>query len=169
MNRDHSLLMAYVCVIGLLLWATSGSAQDKVPSSRKSICELPHPESICSASNTCGSAGVPCSVDVKRTADSAAATASIADSKANAPFCVKAGTKVMWRSLSRNTGFVIDFGSSSPFGHPDAIIGGSNRSVTVVAKKTGCFKYSTGACVSGAAYGLCDSGEADLIVIGASE
>jgi len=108
-------------------------------------------------------------VDVKRTSDSAAAVAGIANPKANAPFCVKTGTKVTWQSLSKDTGFVIDVGSRSPFDPPGAVIGGSDRSVTVVAKKPGCYKYSTGACVSGAIYGMCDSVEGDVIVVGTIE
>lgn len=170
MNRDRSSMMVYGCVLGLLiLCAGLGTAQDKHHGDRKSVCEAPHPESICGANNTCGSPAAPCSVDVKRTADSAATIANISESKANAPFCVKSGTKVTWHSLSKNTGFVIDFGSSSPFDHPDAIIGGSDRAVTVLAKNPGCFKYSTGACVSGAVYGMCDSVEADLIVVGGTD
>lgn len=170
MKRDRSWMVANICILGLLLlYAGPGRAQDAHHGNRKSVCEAPHPESICGSNNTCGSAASPCAVDVKRTADSAASIASISEAKANAPFCVKTGTKVTWHSQSKNTGFVIDFGSSSPFDHPDAIIGGSDRSVTVVAKNPGCFKYSTGACVSGAVYGMCDSVEADLVVVGGSD
>ena len=150
----------------LLLLAAPGGAQEKRHSHHQSVCSAPHPESMCNESNTCGSASTPCMVDVKRTSDSAAAVASIANPKANAPFCVKAGTKVTWESLSKDTGFVIDFGATSPFDPPGAALGGSDRSVTVVAKRPGCFKYSAGACVSGAAYGMCDSVEGDVIVVG---
>jgi hypothetical protein len=152
----------------LLLLAAPGVAQGKHHSHHQSVCSASHPESMCNESNTCGSASIPCKVDVKRTSDSATAVASIADPKANAPFCVRAGTKVTWQSLSKDTGFVIDFGATSPFDPPGAAIGGSDRSVTVVAKRPGCFKYSTGACVSGATYGMCDSVEGDVIVIGGS-
>ena len=165
MNPERNLLMGELCVVVSVILLTSvGSAQEK-GHSRKSVCSTPHPESICGASNTCGSAATPCTVDVKRTADSAASIASVADAKANTPFCIKNGTKVTWQSLSKNTGFVIDFGPSSPFEPPGAILGGSDRSTTVVAKSQGCFKYETGACVSGAIYGMCDSVESDLIVV----
>jgi hypothetical protein len=33
-----------------------------------------------------------------------------------------------------------------------------------VAKKPGCFKYSAGACQSGAIYGMCGTADAELIV-----
>ena len=166
MNSTYSLRSGCVCVLAsAILLSIGGRAQEK-SHSRKSACSAPHPESICSTSNTCGSTSTPCMVDVKRTSDSAASIASVVDAKANTPFCVKTGTKVTWQSLSKDTGFVIDFGPSSPFDHEGAILGGSDRSTTVVAKSPGCFKYSTGACVSGSIYGMCDSVESDLIIVG---
>ena len=169
MNSKHRLSIGWMCVLAsAILLSNGGRAQEK-RHSRKSVCSAPHPESICSTSNTCGSTSVPCMVDVKRTADSAASIASVSDPKANTLFCVKTGTKVTWQSLSKNTGFVVDFGSSSPFNPPGTILGGSDRSTTVVAKSPGCFKYSTGACASGAIYGMCDSVESDLIVMGGAD
>lgn len=166
MSREiRSVIRRVGILLLLVLFSESGIAQDKRHSNRKSVCTVPHPESICNDNNICGSNGE-CTIDVKRTADSAASIASIADAKANAPFCVKTGTKITWHSLSKNTGFVIDPGPASPFDPPGAIIGGSDRSVTVVAKNPGCFKYSTGACVSGATYGMCDSADADVVVVG---
>jgi plastocyanin len=105
---------------------------------------------------------------VKRTANAASATADIQNAKANALFCVKAGTTVQWKSTGKNIGFVVDMGSASPFDPAGAIIGGSDRSVTVVAKKTGCYRYSAGACMSGAIYGMCGTGYAKLIVVGSN-
>jgi len=169
MNSERNWLSAGICVwVSVVLLTTVGSAQEK-GQSRKSVCSTPHPENICGTSNTCGSASTPCTVDIKRTAESAASIASVAGAKANTPFCIKSGTKVTWQSLSKNTGFVIDFGSSSPFEPPGTILGGSDRSTTVVAKNPGCFKYSTGACVSGATYGMCDSVESDLIVVSGTD
>jgi hypothetical protein len=43
-------------------------------------------------------------------------------------------------------------------------MGGSDRAVSVVAKRPGCFKYSVGACVAGATYGMCDSKNAEMVV-----
>jgi len=54
-------------------------------------------------------------------------------------------------------------GPNTPF-DADDIIGGSDKSVTVVAKKPGCFKYSVGACLSGEIYGMCGNSTAKLIV-----
>jgi plastocyanin len=78
---------------------------------------------------------------------------------------VKTGTTVAWNSTGKNIGFVVDVGPSSPFEPSGAIIGGSDRSVSVVAKKPGCYKYSAGACMSGAIYGMCATANAELIII----
>ena len=78
---------------------------------------------------------------------------------------VKVGTTVTWKSTSKGTGFVIDFGASSPFDSPDAITGGTDHAVSVVATKPGCYRYSIGACVSGATYGMCDTKMAELVVV----
>jgi len=102
-------------------------------------------------------------VDIKRTASAASVTPGIPGAKENAPFCVKVGTKVTFKSESKNVGFVLDFGSSSPFSQA-AIIGGSDRPVTAVANKPGCFKFSAGACVSGAIYGMCGETSTEIIV-----
>jgi len=167
MNSHRMSIIGCVGMLGfLLLHGAAGIGQHKQQNDRKSACTAAHPENICGVNNTCGSSSTSCTVDVKRTADSAAAKANIPDAKDNALFCVKAGTKVTWQSESKNTGFVIDFGTSSPFDPPGTVIGGSDRSVTVVAKTPGCFKYSTGACMSGAIYGMCDSVDGDVIVLG---
>ena|SRR5271156_5183236 len=165
MRIQHSFIIHCTSlVIACLLLAAYGVAEEHA--NAKYICAEPDPEQMCTAGNTCGSASAPCSVDVKRTADAASSTPSIPKAKANAPFCVKVGTTVNWQSSSKNTGFVVDFGPSSPFGSEGAIIGGSDRSVPVVAKKQGCFKYSAGACVSGAIYGMCGSVDTELVVTG---
>jgi hypothetical protein len=133
-------------------------------SSNKYACMEVNPAQLCTAANTCGSASTPCTVDVKRTSDSASVTPSIPNAKGNSLFCVKIGTKVTWNSTEKDNGFVVDLGPASPFDPSGAIIGGSDRSVSVVAKRKGCFKYSAGACRSGAAYGMCDTANAQLIV-----
>jgi hypothetical protein len=129
----------------------------------KYICSEPDPESLCTAANICGSATAPCVVDVKRTAASASVTPTIPDAKSNMPFCVRSGTTITWKSLSKDTGFVVDFGPSAPFAR-GTILGGSDRSASVVAKKQGCYKFSAGACVSGATYGMCASVDSELVV-----
>jgi hypothetical protein len=132
------------------------------------ICSETHPGSVCNATTTCGSASLPCVVDIKRRGGtSASSTPDIPNAKGNAPFCVKVGTTVTWQTSSKNTGFVLDFGPSSPFetlNTPGTIIGGADRPVSVVAKKPGCYKYSVGACVSGSIYGMCGSSSAEIVV-----
>ncbi len=148
--------------VTLLLLCSAAWAQK----SSKYACSEPNPASLCNAANTCGSASTPCSVDVKRTAQAASATPSIAGAKGNSTFCVKTGTTVVWKSDTKNQGFVVDVGPTSPFEPSGAIIGGSDRSVSTVAKTPGCYKFSAGACLSGAVYGMCGNGSAELIVVG---
>ena len=131
----------------------------------KYACSEPNPQSQCNASNTCGSASLPCIVDVKRDNQGASATPGMPNAKGNSTFCVKTGTTIVWKSTQKNTGFVVDFGPSSPFGSDDAIMGGAKRPVSVTARKAGCFKYSAGACISGEIQGMCGSGTAMAIII----
>ena len=135
----------------------------KEKDSNKYLCSESNPQGMCNSSTTCGSASAPCTVDIKRTANAASVTPSIPGAKDNAPFCVKVGTKVTFKSESKNVGFVLDFGTSSPFGQ-GTIVGGSDRQVSVVANKPGCFKFSAGACVSGAIYGMCGETSTEIIV-----
>lgn len=127
-------------------------------------CVEPDPTAYCTEGKMCGSASNPCSVDVKRTSDAASATPGFPGAKGNDPFCVKVGTTVVWKSDTKHQGFVVDMGPSSPFAVED-IIGGSDRSVKAIAKKPGCYRYSAGACLSGAIYGMCGNGNAEMIVI----
>src|SRR5271170_3809543 len=126
-------------LLPLVLLSGSLGAQAQSSKSTKYACSEPNPAALCNAANTCGSASSPCTVDVKRTANSAESVASIAKPKGNATFCVSAGTTLTWQSTSKNTGFVVDFGPSDPFAQGGTIIGGSDRSVPVVAKKPGCY------------------------------
>jgi len=145
----------------LLLFLGNSNAESK---DSKYVCSEPNPAQLCSSANTCGSSSSPCSVDVKRTADSASSTPSIPNAKGNSLFCVKVGTTIKWNSSGKDNGFVVDVGPASPFEPAGAIIGGSDRSVSVLAKRPGCFKYSAGACQSGATYGMCGTADAELIV-----
>lgn len=63
---------------------------------------------------------------------------------------------------------VVDVGPSSPFEPGGAIIGGTDRTISVVARKAGCYKYSAGACMSGAIYGMCGTADAEFIVKGSN-
>jgi hypothetical protein len=160
--RSCAVSCTSLCLM-LLVSLSNATAQSK---SSKYACSEPNPAQLCTAANTCGSSSSPCTVDVKRTADSASSTPSIPNAKGNSLFCVKVGTTVMWKSTGKDNGFVVDVGPASPFEPGGAIIGGSDRSVSVVAKRTGCFKYSAGACQSGAIYGMCGTANAELIVMG---
>jgi plastocyanin len=153
-------------LLPIFLLSSSVGGQAQSSKGNKYACSEPKPAALCNASNTCGSASTPCTVDIKRTSYAAQATPSIPNAKGNSTFCVKTGTTVTWQSTSKNTGFVLDFGPSSPFDQGGTIIGGSDRTVSTVAKKEGCYKYSAGACVSGAIYGMCGTGNAELIVVG---
>ena len=162
-NRSFSIWCPLLRV-GVFLAAGFATAQSKKAS--KYACSEPNPAQLCDASNTCGSASTPCEVDVKRTSNGASSTPGIPNAKSNKLFCVTAGTTVTWKSTSKNIGFVVDTGTTSPFEPAGAIIGGSDRSVSVVAKTAGCYKYSAGACASGAIYGMCKETSAELVVIG---
>jgi plastocyanin len=140
----------------------SGSVASHAQNS-KDVCADPSAAAqMCTAANTCGSASNSCRVDVKRTADSASSTPSIPKAKGNPLFCVSVGTTVLWKTTD---GFVVDLGSSSPFDPAGAIRGGAARSVSVVAKRTGCFKYSVSACHPGEVYGMCGTANPVIIVV----
>jgi len=148
-------------LLPIVVLSTYATAQSK---SSDYACSAKVSAQMCTAENTCGSASTPCSVDVKRTANAASSTPSIPNAKGNSLFCIKPGTTVQWKSTGKDIGFVVDFGPASPFDPPGAIIGGTDRTVSVVAKKPGCYKYSAGACRSGAIYGMCGQTNVQLII-----
>lgn len=147
------------CVTAMLV--TSGMAQKK----NKYACAEPNPASLCTAANTCGSAGAPCVININKDGNSATATAETQEKKKNGLFCVKVGTTVNIMSSNKNTGFVLDFGPTSPFTPDDPIIGGGKNSVSVKAQNAGCYKFSVGACYSGATYGMCGNSAAEAVVV----
>lgn len=149
-------------LLPLVMLSSYAVAQSK---NNKYACSEANPAQLCTAANTCGSASSPCSVNVKRTAYAASSTPDIPNAKSNSLFCVKVGTTVQWKSTSKNVGFVVDISSTSPFDPDGAIIGGSDRTVSVVAKTPGCYKYTAGACVSGAIYGMCGQANAELVIV----
>jgi hypothetical protein len=148
-------------LLALLSCGEAALAQKKNPY----LCKEPDPASLCNAGNTCGSPSQPCLVNVKRTADAASATPSMPGAKGNKLFCVKVDTSVTWRSGSKHQGFVVDMGPTSPFDPPDDIIGGAEKDVTVRAKVPGCYRFSAGACRSGAIYGMCGNGISELVIV----
>ncbi len=146
-----------VIVLALLAQNQNAHAQKK----NSYACKEPDPTTLCTPANTCTEN---CSVDVKRTSQAASATPSISGAKGNSTFCVKAGTEVTWKSDTKHQGFVVDMGPNSPF-DPADIIGGSEKSVTTTAKTPGCYRYSAGACLSGAIYGMCGTGYAEVVIL----
>jgi hypothetical protein len=149
-------------ILPLLVLSAYAPAQSK---SNAFACKETNAAQLCNPANTCGSTSTSCGVDVKRTASAASSTPDIPGAKSNSLFCVKAGTTVEWKSTGKDIGFVVDFGSASPFVPAGAIIGGSDRSRAVVAKTPGCYRYSAGACMSGAIYGMCGQTNAEVVVI----
>lgn len=157
-----SLMVATVALSAGVLSATEQQ------NTKKHVCTETNPQSLATPANACGSKGNPCVVDVKRTGGSVSVTPTIESGKSDPLFSVQVGTTVVWESTQKDTGFVIDFGSSSPFNR-GAIIGGSDRSVSVVATKPGCYRYSAGACVAGAIDGMCNSADVELVVTPAAK
>ena len=147
-----------------LLVASYMVGQNTKKKVKDDACSASNPASVCAAENTCGSSSAPCSINIRRSGGSyATATPSIPDAKSNKVFCIKVGTTVTFMSSSKNTGFVIDF-DTDPFDHEGAIIGGSDRPITVTAKHPGCYTYSVGACTPGSVYGMCGNANTQLII-----
>ncbi len=154
---------AVFCLMLLVLFsAVLAQAQKKNTNSY--ACTTPNPESLCSAAITCGSASAPCTISIKKDGGGASVTPDIAGAKANKLFCVKAGTKMNFEAKNKNTGFVLDFGPKTPFDKEDSIVGGSNKPDSATAKNPGCYRFSAGACVSGAIYGMCGTQMVEMVV-----
>jgi plastocyanin len=164
--KIHRYLAALCCLVVLPLVLTSFIVgKDTQKKIKGDVCSNSNTASICSAANTCGSASSPCSIDIRRSGGtSATATPNIPDAKSNKAFCIKVGTTVTFTSSSKNTGFVVDFGSKDPFDHEGAIMGGADRPITVTAKHPGCYTYSVGACTAGTVYGMCGNTDTQLVI-----
>ena len=152
----------------LLLWSfvvllscAIGQAQKK----SKYVCDEAQPESMCSAANTCGSASSPCTIDITRSGSSANVKPGIPSAGNNQFFCIKAGTTVVWMSSNKNNGFMVSFGTDSPFDPDNPIIGGGKKQVTTKASTPGCYKYDAGAFRSGAIYGMSGGTKPELVIL----
>ena len=143
------------------LSCTTAQAQKK----SKYICEEAQPENMCNASNTCGSASSVCTIDITRSATSAKVKADIADSGNGHLFCVKSGTTVVWKSSNKNNGFMVSFGTDSPFDPDSPIMGGGQKQVRTTAREPGCYKYDAGAFRSGTVYGMSGGSKSELIIL----
>ena len=128
-------------------------------------CDDEKPESMCTAANTCGSPSSPCKIDVTRTGDSANVKPSIPDTKNNRLFCIKTGTTVIWMSSNKSDGFLVSFGSDSPFDPDGPIVGGAKKPITTKATTPGCYKYDAGAFRSGAIYGMSGGNSLEVVIL----
>jgi hypothetical protein len=127
-------------------------------------CTTPNAESLCRAAITCGAASAPCTGAIKKDGGGASVTPDIAGAKSNKLFCVKAGTKMNFEAKNKSTGFVLDFGPKTPFDKEGSIVGGCSKPDSATAKNPGCYRFSAGACVSGAIYGMCGSQMVEMVV-----
>ena len=162
----NKLVLASLSVVGLASFLTllaTGSANDK--KSKATVCSNPHPEQLCTAANTCGAGGTTCELEVRRADGGTGASVkpNVEKFSNNDVICIDKGTSVIWKGGGKNTGIMVDFGGNSPFDQK-TISGGSDRPVTLVVKKAGCFKYSVGACTPGSVYGMCGNSDYELIV-----
>ena len=155
---SFSALLGLSCVV---LLNCTAQAQKK----SKYVCDEPDPASLCTAANTCGSASSPCKVDITKVRGSSSVTPGIPGAKGNQFFCIKSGTTVVWMSSRKNTGFMVSFGTDSPFTPDDPIMGGGQKQVTVKATTPGCYKYDAGAFVSGATYGMGAGSKPELVIL----
>jgi hypothetical protein len=131
----------------------------------KYVCDEPQPADLCNAANTCGSGSEPCKIDVRKSGGGSTVKPGIPNAKNNQFFCIKAGTSVTWMTSSKNTGFMISFGTDSPFDPDDPIIGGGSKPITVKAQNPGCYKYDAGAFYSGAVYGMSGGSKPELVIV----
>jgi plastocyanin len=155
--RGSLLLLSSIALANCL----TAQAQNK----SKYTCNETQPENMCSAANTCGSTSAQCTVNITRGSYSANVKPRIPDAKNNQLFCIKAGTTVVWMSSKKNNGFMVSFGSDSPFDPEGPIMGGGKKSVTTKATTPGCYKYDAGAFTSGTVYGMSSGSKQELIIL----
>ena len=154
-----SALFLLSCVV--LLCCATAQAQKK----SKYVCDERQPESLCNAANTCGSLSSPCTIDITRSGDSSKVKPRIPNAKNNQFFCIKVGTPVVWMSSNKNNGFMVSFGTDSPFDPDNPIMGGGKKQVRTTASTPGCYKYDAGAFRSGTVYGMSGGSKAELVIL----
>ena len=159
LSNSSSRLFLWSCVI--LLSCIVAQAQKK----SKYTCDEAQPESMCNAGNTCGSESSPCTIDIRRSADSCNVKPGIPNAKNNQLFCIKAGTTVVWMSSNKNNGFMVSFGTDSPFEPDGPIMGGGQKQVTTKAITPGCYKYTAGAFRSGTVKGMSGGSHPELVIL----
>ena len=161
--QHHFKARCALCLFFLfLLNCAAAHAQKK----GKYVCEEDQPENMCNAANTCGSASSPCTIDIRRGADSCNVKPSISDAKNNQFFCIKAGTTVVWMSSKKSNGFMVSFGTDSPFDPDGPIVGGGAKPpIATKASTPGCYKYDVGAFRSGTVYGMSGGRSPELVIL----
>lgn len=145
----------------LLLSFAAAQAQQK----SKYICDEDQLQSMCNEANSCGSSSSPCKVDITRGASSANVEPGIPNVKNNQLFCIKAGTEVVWMSSNKNHGFMVSFGTDSPFDPDESIIGGGKKPVRTKASTPGCHNYDVGAFRSGTVYEMSSGSKPELVIL----
>ena len=156
-NWSALLLLSFI----VLLSSATAQAQKK----SKYVCDEEQPERMCNAANTCGSPSSVCTIDITRGSDSANVKPSIPNAKNNELFCIKAGTTVVWMSSNKNNGFMVSFGTDSPFDPDETIRGGGKKQVTTKAVTPGCYKYDASAFRSGTVYGMSGGSKPELVIL----
>jgi plastocyanin len=160
-RRQYSIwnsLLVLACAI-LLSRATAQAQKGKY------VCQEKQPETMCTAANTCGSASSPCTIDISRSANSANVKAGVSNAKNDQFFCVKAGTTVVWKSSNKNHGFMVSFGTDSPFDPDTPIMGGGMKAVRTTASTPGCYKYDVGAFRAGTVYGMSGGDKGEFVIL----
>jgi plastocyanin len=158
-QRQLSTLLIVICMV--LLACAVAQAQKK----SKYVCDEANPAGMCNAANTCGSASAPCTIDITKSGSSSNVKPGIPNAKNNQFFCIAKGTTVVWMTSNKNTGFMVSFGTDSPFDPDDPIIGGANKQITVKANTPGCYKYDAGAFYPGAIYGMSGGSKPELVIL----
>ena len=162
MQQLFTTLRALVVLsCAVLFTCTAAQAQKK----SKYVCDEAEPASMCNAANTCGSASAPCTIDITKAGNSSNVKPGVPNAKNNQFFCINKGTTTVWMTSNKNTGFMVSFGTDSPFDPDDPIVGGANKQVTVKASTPGCYKYDAGAFYSGATYGMSGGSKPELVIL----
>jgi plastocyanin len=164
-NKSQRRFNAAITVLLLFSFVVLNYTTAQAQKKSKYICEEAQPENMCNASNTCGSASSACTVDITRSSDSANVKADIPNTRSNQLFCVKAGTTVVWKSSNKNNGFMVSFGTDSPFDPDSPIMGGGEKQVRTTARAPGCYKYDAGAFRSGTVYGMSGGSKSELVIL----
>jgi hypothetical protein len=161
--QEQSNIWSSLFVLSCLVLLSCVIAQAQKKS--KYVCDEAQPETMCNAANTCGSPSSPCMIDIRRGGHSANVKPGIPNAKDNQLFCIKAGTTVVWKSSNKNNGFMVSFGTDSPFDPDDPIMGGGKKQVKTIASTPGCYKYDAGAFRSGTVYGMSGGTKSELVIL----